>query len=291
MLSVMSRISSVVALAGLLLLGASAQAQFAAYDFAYTGCNADGSLMRSGFEDSGDEFDGLYPGTQALTVSVPDTGSTRPALLYLPTAYGPDKAWPLIVVLHGAAGSSEFAPLAADEIRNLWAGVAEREGAILLAPVASGAQGGWLPANDQPYVACAVAEVSRRYRIDAARRYLWGFSAGAHFGHALALGNSRRFAAYAVHAGALEALACSVGGVYACTSTLPQVPRRIPVSLRVGDMDPLQPYVATDFGRFSAAGWAQPAQLSYAEFTGGHWVDTADVEEAWAWFAPRSLSD
>jgi poly(3-hydroxybutyrate) depolymerase len=218
---------------------------------------------------------------------VPDSGELRQVLLYVPTSYDPAQPVPLIVVLHGASGSAATAPAAAESMRTLWTVLAEREGAIVLAPIAGGSQGGWVPARDHPALACAMAEVSRRYALDLDRRYLWGFSAGAHFAHALALGNAGRFAAYAINAGALYALACAPSGDAACETSLPQSLRRVPVSLRVGTLDSLRGYVQGDFGRLQVAGWETPQAIAYTEFGGGHTVSVADVEAAWAWFAPR----
>lgn len=273
-------------------------AQFAAYDFVSTGCANERGLLRAGFEDrdivsptggpSGGSG-GAFPGPQSLTVTSP--AGTHAALLHVPGAYTADQAWPLVVALPGAAGSAAAAPAAANQIRALWAPVAEREGALVVVPIASGTQGGWVPGIDQPAVACALDRVARDYNIDLDRRYLWGYSAGAHFGHALALGNPGRFAAYAINAGALEVLSCSAGGAYACATTLPQIARRIPASLRVGESDPLRAHAQADANRFRAAGWVEPDRLGHAEFFGGHTVDAAEVEAAWAWFAPRRLPD
>lgn len=273
-----------------------AQAQFPAYDFAATGCAPERGLLRAGFEPQDSVSPtggpsggggGPFPGAQARTVLL--GGQLRTYLLYLPTAYTPQQAWPLVVALHGAAGSAAAAASAAVQLREQWITIAEREGAIVLVPIASGAQGGWVPSVDQPTLACAIDQTASEYNLDLDRRYLWGFSAGAHFAHALALGNPGRFAAYAINAGALEALACAASGSFACGSLLPQMPRRVPVSLRVGVLDPLQRHVATDLQRLRAAGWDEPGRVSRLELDGGHHYGPSDLDAAWAWFAPRRL--
>jgi poly(3-hydroxybutyrate) depolymerase len=210
-------------------------------------------------------------------------------LLHVPAGYRPDTPAPLVLALHGAPGSAAAAPSAAAAVRTMWTVLAERVGAIVLAPIAGGSQGGWVPGRDTPAIACALGEVERRYAVDLDRRYLWGFSAGGHYGHALALGNAGRFAAYAVNAGALQALSCSAtaGNPNDCAVLLPQALRPIPASLRVGTSDPLRGYLQADSGRLELAGWERPGQLSYSEFLGGHTVSVADAEAAWAWFAPR----
>jgi poly(3-hydroxybutyrate) depolymerase len=286
------------ALGGCIALCAAgaAHAQFAAQDFAATQCGAIESLFRSGLEPgeaagghASGGSGGPAPYAVNLPVPVPDTGRTHTVFAYLPGNYDGSSALPLLIALHGSAGSAAAAPDAAFELRDAWQPVAEREGAALLVPIASGAQGGWVPALDTPALACAIDYLERRYNLDRDRRYLWGFSAGAHYAHALALGNPRRFAAYAINAGALYALACAPpGNPSDCTSTLPGVARRIPVSLRVGNQDPLAPYVSGDLGRLQAAGWGV-GTLAYDVFAGGHQVDADEIEAAWAWLEAHSL--
>jgi hypothetical protein len=285
----------IVFLAG---LPAFARAQFPLEDFAFTACGAGESLFRSGLEPPEAES-GVWPsggvdvaaGALNPSVFVPESGQQRAFRLYLPSSYGSHRAWPLVVALHGAAGSAAAAPVAADGVRSLWEGAAEAGRFVVLAPIASGSQGGWIPAADTPAVACAIAAVERRFNIDRARRYLWGFSAGAHYGHAVALGNATRFAAYGANAGALLALSCGpTGSGAACDVLLPQAARRIPALLRVGDIDPLAPHAQADFARLETAGWLPGSEVSLALFAGGHQAGLADVAAAWAWFEDRALS-
>lgn len=279
------------------LAPAPATAQIGADDFDLTQCGAFDSMFRSGLEAA--EVTGVRAsggsggavGLHSLSVHVPDTGRTHTVLLLVPTHYSDASAWPLVMALHGAAGSTAAAGTAAVQIRDLWQPLALREGVLIVVPVASGSQGGWVPGLDTPALACALASIERQYNVDRARRHLWGFSAGAHFSHSLALSNPGRIASYAANAGALFALACAPSGSPgACDVTLPGVPRRVPVSLRVGSTDPLQPYAFGDFGRFANAGWSAGAERQYQEFSGGHTLQMADIEAAWAWFAPRRLS-
>jgi hypothetical protein len=284
------------ALVSLLLCAVASpvRAQFMLEDFAATTCGAGESLFRSGLEAA--ESGGAIPsgggggdvGVFDLAVAVPDTGRLQTVRVLVPDGQDASLAAPLVVVLHGAAGSPANAAAAAAAMRNLWATVSTRESAIVLAPIASGASGGWVPAWDTPALACAIAQLERRYNIDRSRRFLWGFSAGAHYGHALALGNAERFGAYAINAGALWALACGQPGTASdCAVTLPQVTRRIPVRLRVGSTDPLASYVQGDAVRFDQAGWANA--VSSGLVSGGHTVGNADIEAAWGWFAAHRL--
>lgn len=276
----------------LLAFASSARAQFPLEDFALTDCGSAEPLFRSGLE--GDEAADRRPsggdgasetGAIAFDVVVPDHGRVHAMLLQVPAAYDASHAWPLVVALHGSAASP---PNAAAQIRTLWQPRAELEGALVLAPIATGNSGGWSPGFDTPALACAIAEVERRYDVDRARRYLWGFSAGAHYAHALGLANSTRFAAYAVNAGALQAFACGGAGT-PCETLLPNVARRIPVQLRVGSNDPLEPYMDADDLRLQAAGWSTGDTLKKTRFVGGHTVGSGDVTWAWSWFEGRAL--
>ena len=280
---------------GLCAFAGQAAAQFTLEDFAQTQCGREESLFRSGVE--GDEAIDIRPsGSKATTetgpiafdVVVPDRGRVHAMLLQVPASYDPTRAWPLVVALHGSAASP---PTAASLIRTLWQPTADLEGALVLAPIATGGSGGWSPDYDTPAIACAIAEVERRYDVDRARRYLWGFSAGAHYGHALALANSTRFAAYAVNAGALYGFACGApGSAFACETLLPTVARRIPAYLRVGTNDSLlRGYTDGDFLRLQAAGWTIDQDVAVANFVGGHVVGPNDVAHAWHWFEGRAL--
>ena len=278
----------------LLMLSAPVAAQFPLEDFAQTQCGRGESVFRSGVEN--DESADARPsggkgvaatGPVAFDVLVPDHGRLHAMLLHVPANYDPARAAPLVIALHGSAASP---PSAAALIRTLWQPMAELEGALILAPIATGSSGGWSPDFDTPAIACAIAEVERRYDIDRARRYVWGFSAGAHYGHALALANSTRFAAYAVNAGALFGFACGApASPWPCETLLPTVARRIPAYLRVGTNDSLRSYSEGDLARLQAAGWQFGTEVDLANFVGAHTVGAADVAHAWNWFEGRVL--
>lgn len=293
----MARVRFLLLPALLLLVSPASRAQYAAADFRLAACGISDPLFRSGME-SGEQpgvrasagLGGAGPGPVTLMVDVPDTARQHAFHAYLPYGHDPQQPLPLVIALHGSAGSADAAPLAALEIRDFWQPLVQREAVALLVPIGSGPGGGWAPALDTPALACGLAAMERRYNIDLDRRFLWGFSAGGHFGHAIALGNAQALAAYAVNAGALHGLACAPpGNPGSCASTLPMVARRIPVSLRTGNLDPLQALVQGDATRLQAAGWGA-GELQYAEFAGGHWADVPDIEAAWGWFAahPRS---
>jgi len=95
--------------------------------------------------------------------------------LYVPEYYTPERAWPLVVALHGGSGNG----------RNFlwsWLGDARSFGAILIAPTATGRT--WaLMGNDSdtPNLNRILEIVRGRFNIDAARMLLTGISDGGTF--------------------------------------------------------------------------------------------------------------
>jgi predicted esterase len=207
---------------------------------------------------------GAYPGKQTRQATVGTTSFSYH--LYLPKAYDPGKARPLLSVFHGQGDTGA-------NMRDYWAPVAESNGFIVLATTSTGTSGGWSGATDPPRYEAALNDALKAYNIDTSRLYVWGFSAGAHLVHALALMNADLFAAYAVNAGVLAAFA----GTNAPASAL----RKIPVSIRIGDADPMVGQARQDRDRFKSAGWVEGQNLFYSEFPGGHQLPTGDRQLAW----------
>lgn len=264
-------------------------------------CGAPFSPFADGFEgdaaiqrDASSGNGGPYPGPQARTIDVPGIGN-RTYYLHVPAGYTPERPLPLLLALHGAAGSPAAAASAAQQLRTQWGTIAETGGFIIAAPVASGASGGWVPApgpSDYDVFAAVIADVEARYNIDRTRRHAWGFSAGGHVLHDLMLGpyfpalTEADFAGYAVAAGALDAFACAGMTEAGCIALLTGASRPIPVSLQVGSSDPLRPYVQTDRNRFLAHGWIADATLRYVEFAGGHTYTQAQFVQTWNYLCP-----
>lgn len=145
---------------------------------------------------------------------------------------------------------------------------------------------GWVPSTDYAVmhaVQAVLNDIAAHYDIDASRIHGWGFSAGGHVLHDLALRQRdgapdiHDLAAYAVSAGALQGYACTSS--VDCAALLTQVARRIPVDLRVGGSDPLLPYLQADHARFQAAGWGADAALSV--FPAGHVVVPSQLQPTW----------
>ncbi len=210
---------------------------------------------------------GAYPGPQRRTVEAGGTSFTYE--LYVPSSYRPDTPMPLLCLFHGQGGSGA-------NIRDFWQPSAERGGFLLLATNSSGSSGGWAPGRDAPRFEAALNDALAAYAVDTRRLYVWGFSAGAHFVHAIALLNPDLFAAYAVNAGVLAALADSTAPTEAARI------RRIPVEIRVGRGDPLFPQAEQDRTAFLNAGWREGDDLRFTAFDGGHALRRGDPDEIWA---------
>jgi phospholipase/carboxylesterase len=97
--------------------------------------------------------------------------------LYVPEYYTTDRAWPLVVALHGGSGNGRAF---------LWSWLADARarGAILIAPTAMGSTWALMGDDaDTPNIAAILDIVQARYNIDTSRRLLTGMSDGGTFCH------------------------------------------------------------------------------------------------------------
>lgn len=236
-------------------------------------------------------------GNVTRTLTVPAWG-TRTVHAYVPPDHSPTQPMPLVLALHGQAGSPAAADAQAQAVRNAWAAVAATRGFIVIAPVASGAGGSWIVPDvpDQPSdystFATAIADAESAWNIDRSRRIGWGFSAGGHVIHDLVLNHYStqvtidHFAAHAVSAGALAGLACSGMSGAQCDALVAAASRRIPVDFHVGTSDPLFAQTLADSERFLAAGWQEGVNLWFTPFPGGHTYASVQLEQIWTNLCP-----
>ena len=232
---------------------------------------------------------GAYPGDVTRTISVAGVGM-RSYYLRVPPGYAPSQSAPLLLALRG---QSLPTATAAQQVRADWASWADSKGFLVLAAVGNSTQGGWGANGDIEEIGAALDDAFAAYNIERSRIYLWGYSAGAHYGHALALQNTDYFAAYGVSAGSLEQYACTDNGSFppTCASLLGSAQPKIPVDIHLGDSDPLyiQYGAGNDPQRFQAGGWVSNRNLYYTLFVGGHIYTTAHLGQIWNHLCPFAL--
>ena len=213
---------------------------------------------------------------------------------HVPAAYDGTQPWPIVIALHGTAGSHASALLAAAQLRIDWVSTANANRLLVFAPASSGTQGGWLPpddaddhASDYDLIAAALLDFEARFNVDRSRRYLWGFSSGGHVAHDLMLNNfnpvlnGNTVAGYAVQAGILAALTCAQMTAAQCAELLDTTPRKPPVQIRIGALDPLLSHTQSDRDLMLAHGWQSGTNHGYLEGAGGHTYDYTLFPALW----------
>ncbi|MEP7043153.1 MAG: hypothetical protein ABI843_08815 [Dokdonella sp.] len=258
-------------------------------------CPASATIFRDGFEaitlphDPSNGSGGAYPGNVTRTIAVPNLGN-RNYYLHLPTGYAPSQSWPILLALRGQVLPTSTG---AQQVRNDWSSWSDLDGFIVIAVAGNSSQGGWGAAGDIEEIDAALADATASYNVEQSRIYLWGFSAGAHYGHALALYNTDYFAAYGVSAGSLEQYVCTDDGSIppTCSALLSATQPKIPVDIHLGNSDPLY----TQFGagddpmRFENGGWVLNQDLFYTLFAGGHSYSVPQLGEIWNNICPFAL--
>ncbi len=146
--------------------------------------------------------------------------------LYVPSSYGADRAWPLVVTLHGTHGF-DSSSLQAKE----WKALAEKHRFLVLAPSLESPQG-ILPVSrsarlraleeDENRVLASIAEVKRCYRIDERAVLITGFSAGGYALYYVALHHPELF-------NALVARSCNCDLEVLQDTPISQLARKMPM--------------------------------------------------------------
>jgi phospholipase/carboxylesterase len=104
-----------------------------------------------------------------------ESGSRGGFSLYVPEYYTPDRAWPLVMALHGGSGNGRGF---------LWSWLrdARSHGAILVAPTATGNTWALMGEDtDTPNLARILDSVKARWNVDTKRMLLTGMSDGGTF--------------------------------------------------------------------------------------------------------------
>jgi phospholipase/carboxylesterase len=121
-----------------------------------------------------------------------DPGSRGGFSLYVPEYYTPDRAWPLVMALHGGAGNGRGFLWS-------WLREARSHGAILIAPTATGSTSNkstWALMGedaDTPNLRRILDSVRNRWNVDATRLLLTGMSDGGTFCYVTGLESASPF--------------------------------------------------------------------------------------------------
>src|SRR5450432_971726 len=153
-------------------------------------------------------------------------GRERTCYYFAPAAS--QGALPLIVLLHGSGRDGRVKV-------DHWKALAASERLIVVAPNAYDAQT-WRSDDDGPdFLRSVVEQIKANHAVDTDRIYLFGHSAGAVYGLAIALIQSDYFAAAAVHAGTFDP---------ANSELFAHATRKIPIAIWVGSDDQSFPVAA-----------------------------------------------
>jgi phospholipase/carboxylesterase len=116
-----------------------------------------------------------------------EPGSRGGYSLYVPEFHAPDRAWPLVMALHGGSGNG----------RNFlwsWLRDARSHGAIVVAPTATGSTWALMGEDaDTPNLNRILETVKSRWNIDPARMLLTGMSDGGTFCYVTGLEDASPF--------------------------------------------------------------------------------------------------
>lgn len=157
-----------------------------------------------------------------------ERGRSR-AFLLVPAPLEPERAYPLVTVLHGAGRQDEL-------LATAYAPEAAERRALFLIPRSHHPTWDLLVGeepHDLDFLAWAYAWIYERYRIDPARQSLVGYSDGASYALALALSNPRTFTAVAGWAAGFVVMDTAVVGA---DDPKPRV------LLEHGTLDPVFPF-------------------------------------------------
>ena len=190
----------------------------------------------------------------------------RDGLLYVPPMFTRERAIPLVVVLHGAGGSSMSAQYAFPHAADL--------GFIVLAPDSRDERtwdsllGEWGP--DVEFMAEAMRYATGLCRIDSSRIALAGFSDGASYALSMGIGAGDVFSRImAMSPGVMEPIAVS---------------GKPKIFISHGTSDPVMPIGITS-RRFVPKLRMLGYDVTYREYDGRHQLPPAIAREAFEWFS------
>src|SRR5215212_1757522 len=227
--------------------------------------------MRSGYSKAGTAAErGRLTARPLATEQPPDAlrglhplerGGKRDGLVLVPQSYGPDRAAPLLVLLHGAGGEG-------GQMMSHLAGRAESRGFVILAPDSRGRTwdvilGRYGP--DVSFIDHALGHLFARYALDPDRIAVGGFSDGASYALSLGITNGTLFS---------DILAFSPG--FAAPKEAHGLPR---IFISHGDKDEVLPIEHCSrrlVPRLRESGY----DVDYREFPDGHMVPDEMIDAA-----------
>jgi len=159
-------------------------------------------------------------------------GVSHTIFAFAPEGYTPDKAWPLLLWLHGGVGRDEDGGGASGV--EMFAQEASAKGFLILSPSTRNGAFWWEP-NGMALLRGALADMKRRYHVDADRVCAAGFSDGASGCYHLACYDPDPYACFLVFMGN-PLVSRSMGG-----PTWPANLAARPVYAVNGGTDPLYP--------------------------------------------------
>jgi phospholipase/carboxylesterase len=133
-------------------------------------------------------LDGVKAGDDTGVMHIDNEPGSRGGFsMYVPEYYTPDRAWPLVMALHGGSGNGRAF---------LWSWLRDARsfGAILISPTATG--GTWAlmgEDTDTPNLTRILEGVRSRWNIDASKLLLTGMSDGGTFSYVSGLESSSPF--------------------------------------------------------------------------------------------------
>lgn len=181
---------------------------------------------------------------------------------YVPEYYHTDRAWPVLLTLHGGGGND------ADFVWT-WLKYAKSRGYLLISAKSFGPT--WFP-WDAPSLLSILDEVQARYRVDPQRILLTGLSDGGSFSYEVGFAFPERFQALAVVAGILRPHRRSAQA------------NQLPVYVAHGERDQLFPVAYTRLVVETLRAWGH--DVTYHELPGfGHAYPPGENAAILDWFA------
>jgi poly(3-hydroxybutyrate) depolymerase len=209
-----------------------------------------------------------------LKQTMSSSGVSRTYYLYVPESAA-GKPAPLLVLLHGSGRDGRI-------LVEHWRSLAEKEGIVLAGPDAT-VRNGWSMNDDGPlFLRHLVEAIQSSHAIDRRRVYVFGHSAGAVHGLAMAILESEYFAAIAVHAGVVSPPFVPFIG---------RAPRKIPVAIWVGSNDAFFPLTAVRASRDALNQHGFDAVLTEINgHTHDYYRRSSEINRAaWAFLSARTL--